>query len=295
MYARVNGAGIYFDVEGNGYAPLQTEMISRPVCFALHGGPGAADHTTFKPWLSPMSEHLQLVYHDFRGHGRSEETGAATYSINQMANDLEALREYLGLGKIVVLGTSFGGMVAQVYAIRYPDAVEKLVLASTTPSSDFWEEARPMVERIATPEQQEILAKNFEGRMETDEEFEQGLRLCLPLYLHRTNQRAIDEMLGRMTARRDVSNHMMVHELPYHEVRKDLKHIQIKTLVLTGRHDWIAPISQAKAIHERVPDSELVIFENSSHIPFIEEQEAFNQTVTDFVLGNKLTSKNGRL
>ena len=96
MFARVNGCRIFFDVEGLQYVPDGPVMREKPVCLVLHGGPGA-DHTHFMPDLSPLSEVCQLIYIDDRNTGRSERTDVHTSSIRQNVEDIEALREYLGL------------------------------------------------------------------------------------------------------------------------------------------------------------------------------------------------------
>lgn len=124
MFASLNGTKIYFDVEGSGYVPDGPKMVGKSVLFAVHGGPGS-DHSDFKPWLTPLSEHYQIVYLDQRSNGQSERVDPSTCTFDQLADDIEALRLYLGLEKIIVLGHSFGGMIAQVFAVKYPNSVEK--------------------------------------------------------------------------------------------------------------------------------------------------------------------------
>ena len=150
MLATVNGAKIFFDVEGMGLAPSGVDMVEKPVAFVLHGGPGL-DHSYFKPWLSPLADDFQLVYIDHRGTGRSERVPLETCTIEQMADDIEELRKLLGFGQITVIGNSFGGMWGQVYALRYPESVERLILITTSPSHEFWTAATGELERRATP------------------------------------------------------------------------------------------------------------------------------------------------
>ena len=140
MFANINGTKLFFDVEGSGYVPVGPTMVAKPVLFAVHGGPGS-DHSDFKPWLTPLSENYQIVYLDQRSNGQSERVDPASCTFEQLADDIEALRQYLGLGKISVLGHSFGGMIAQVYATRYPESVEKLLLICTAPSKNFYADA----------------------------------------------------------------------------------------------------------------------------------------------------------
>ncbi len=71
MYANVRGTRLFFDVEGAGYVARGSRLVEQPVVLVLHGGPGC-DHSNFKPWLSPLAQHAQLVYVDHRGNRRSE-------------------------------------------------------------------------------------------------------------------------------------------------------------------------------------------------------------------------------
>src|SRR5882757_10841296 len=144
MRAKVRGTEIYFDVEGMGLVPDGDVMRERPTAFLIHGGPGS-DHTGFKPAFTPLSSRLQLVYFDHRGHGRSAKSDPDTYTLDENVDDMEALRQHLGLGPIVSIGTSYGGMVAMAHAIRYPDSVSHLVLIVTAAHSGFIARAKAIV------------------------------------------------------------------------------------------------------------------------------------------------------
>jgi proline iminopeptidase len=282
MYAKINGVKIFFDIEGSGYVPVGEKMVTKTACLILHGGPGS-DHTYYKPWLTPLSEHMQLIYVDHRGNGLSERTDPTTYTIEQMADDVEELRKYLGLEKVNVFGNSFGGMLAQVYAVRYPNSIRKLILCTTTPSSDFWGEAQEMAAKMATPEQLAVVNDVFEGKVNNDEELNAWWEIMLPLYFFNKDPKIMAEMGGRTINALEVGNYMFEHEIPKYDVREQLKSLEIETLVIGAKHDWVTPYTQSQLIHELLPNSELVIFENSGHMPFIEEQVAFNEKVIQFV------------
>jgi len=153
MRARVRDTELFFDVEGMSLVPDGPRMVERPVAFLLHGGPGG-DHTGFKPSYSALAERMQLVYVDHRGQGRSARGPKETYTLDNNVEDLEALRQHLGLDKIVVIGVSYGGMVALTYASRYPDSVSHLIAVVTAPSHRFLDLAKEIVAERGTPEQQ---------------------------------------------------------------------------------------------------------------------------------------------
>jgi proline iminopeptidase len=283
MYAHVNGVDLFFDVEGAGYVTDGTAYRERPVMLVLHGGPGC-DHTYFRPWLHPLAEHVQLVFVDHRGNGRSSRTDEATYTIEQMADDVEALRQYLGLGQVLVLGQSFGGMVAQVYATRHPASVRKLLLANTTPSMKFWDEAQEAANTMATPEQLAAIPALFNGEIRSQQAFDEWWQVCMPLYFRHPDDNVIEKLEARMVGAYEVANYMMANIIPKYDVRELLPAVAVPTLVLAGRYDWVTPLTQSRLIHELVPHSTLAVFDDSGHMPHIEENEKFLAAVADFVV-----------
>ncbi len=155
MFASVRGTRIYFDVEGMGLVPDGTSMRERPAAMVIHGGPGG-DHSGFKPGFSPLAARMQLVFFDHRGQGRSDPADPATYTLDENVEDMEALRRHLGLGPIVSIGTSYGGMVAMAHATRYPDAVSHLVLIVTAAHGGFIPRAEAIVRERGTAEQRAV-------------------------------------------------------------------------------------------------------------------------------------------
>jgi proline iminopeptidase len=155
LRARIRGTEIWFDVEGAGLVPDGPRMVEKPVTFVLHGGPGS-DHSYYKPWLSPLTDVMQLVYIDHRGQGRSARGPRETYTLENNVEDLEALRDYLGLDKIVLLGASYGGMVALSYAVRYPENVSHLLAIVTVPDSRFLDRAKEILAERGTDEQKAV-------------------------------------------------------------------------------------------------------------------------------------------
>ncbi|MBB6633005.1 alpha/beta fold hydrolase [Cohnella thailandensis] len=282
MFAKINGTRLYFDIEGSGYVPVKDRMVHRPVLFAVHGGPGS-DHSDFKPWLTPLTEHVQIVYVDQRCNGQSERVDPATCTLEQLADDLEELRRYLGFGRISVLGHSFGGMVAQVYATRHPESLDKLLLVNTAPSKDFYPAALEYASRAATAEQLAVIPELFEGRIEDDAHLVRWWDICYPLYFHVQDEVVMQETGNRPIGSLEVANHTFKHFIPNYDVRDKLPRLRVPTLIVGARYDWITPISQSEEMHRLIPGSKLVVFEQSGHMPFIEEHASFLNKVTDFL------------
>jgi pimeloyl-ACP methyl ester carboxylesterase len=98
----------------------------------IHGGPGGTHHC-FHPWLSTASQHFQVIYYDQRGCGLSDYKPGGGYSFEQAVDDLEKLRSALNIEKWIILGHSYGGAIAQFYAIKYPQAVTGMILVGAVP------------------------------------------------------------------------------------------------------------------------------------------------------------------
>jgi proline iminopeptidase len=282
MKARVNGTNIFFEVEGTSLAVAPDSLVEKPVCAVLHGGP-AADHSYFRPHLSPLAEQMQLIYVDHRGTGRSDHVPVETCTIENMADDVEELRKYLGIDKWIVMGNSYGGMWALTYAVRHPGALSKLILIDTSPSYDFWLDAQQMAERMATPQQKAIFRDLFEGRVDTDEEFTAWFTTMMPLYFYTNKEENGRQFVSRMKGSSVVAKYMWKNVMPKYDLRPRLGNISIPTLILVGRHDWVTPVSQSELLKKGIPNSKMVIFEKSGHLPFVEEQDLFLRTVSDFI------------
>lgn len=141
MRVRIGDVRLFFDVEGPGLVVSGPAMRERPTLVLLSGGPGF-DHTVFKPAYSCLAEVAQVVYLDFRGHGRSDRDDPSRWTVDVWAEDLRAFCDALGFDHPIVLGWSFGGMVAMRYATRFPEHPAKLILQSTRPRLDIDELVR---------------------------------------------------------------------------------------------------------------------------------------------------------
>lgn len=118
------GVLIYYMTVGRG-API----------IIAHGGPGAS-HDYFLPYLLPLARHNRLIFIDERGSGRSQKLDDPSgYTVENMVEDVEAVRQGLVLGKITLLGHSYGGVLAQAYALKYQNNLTHLILCSTFPST----------------------------------------------------------------------------------------------------------------------------------------------------------------
>jgi proline iminopeptidase len=284
MRASIRDTEIYFDIEGAGLVPDGPRMREKPVAFVLHGGPGG-DHSGFKPGMTPLADRMQLVYFDHRGQGRSAKGDPARYVLDENVEDMEALRLHLGLGPIVSIGTSYGGMVAMAHAARYPASVSHLVLIVTAAHAGFNARARQIVSERGTPEQQEVVAQLWAGELDTVEKLQNFYGVMGPLYSRRHDPVAAATTRARGVLTPEALNRAFGPGgfLQSYDLRPELAAITAPALILAGRHDWICPPEFSEEIHRLIPGSDLRVFEESSHSIRADEPQALLDAIAGFV------------
>jgi proline iminopeptidase len=285
MKARVRDTELFFDVDGIGLAVDGPRMREKRVAFIVHGGPGG-DHSGLKALCAPLAESVQLVYFDHRGQGRSGRGEPSKYTLSENVEDMEALRQHLGLGPIVSLGVSYGGMVAMAHAARYPQAVSHLVLVVTAAHAGFIERARQIVAQRGTAEQLAAFEDLLGGRLDTAEKLRHYYEVMDPLYTFRPDPAALQVSLDRRIFAPDAINRAFAPSgfLRTFDLRPELSAITAQTLILAGRHDWICPPEFSEEIHAHLPGSVLRIFEHSAHVLPADETQEFLSAVASFIV-----------
>jgi proline iminopeptidase len=297
MLATLRGTRIYFDIEGAGLVPDGTVMREQPVALVAHGGPGG-DHSGFKPAMSPLAAYMQIIYSDHRGQGRSglaDPAGDPTrFTLDETVADMEALRHYLGLGPVVSIGTSYGGMVAMAHAARYPDAVSHLILIVTAAHGGFIPRAQEILRERGTPEQQRVGETLWAGAFRTAEQLQNYHEVMGPLYARRYDPVAARAGLARTIHTPEPINRAFGPDgfLRHFDLRPELPRITAPTLIIAGRHDWICPVEFSEELHRLIPQSELLVFEESSHSVRVDAREAMLQAINQFV-SNPLSTSAG--
>jgi pimeloyl-ACP methyl ester carboxylesterase len=280
MRVGVNGVHLYFDVEGAGLVPDGPAMRERPTLLLLHGGPGA-DHATFKPFMSPLAEHAQLIYLDHRGKGRSDVGEPADWTLSQWADDVAGFLDALDIRKPLVLGASFGGFVAQAFAVAYPERLSKLALMCTGPRADVNLSVQ-MFTRLGGPEVGEIARRHLSGAGDPDIEAEFMLR-CLPYYSVRGFDRTV---LARSIDRPEVRRRFFGPGGEFYtmDYRAGLARIDCPTLVLHGAHDPILPAPLARELHAAIRPglARLHVVENAGH-SYQDESDEWRAVLQSFL------------
>jgi 3-oxoadipate enol-lactonase len=257
MKVRTNGIDVNYEVEGAG--PWIT--LSHSLACNLH---------MWDEQAAVLARHFKVLRFDTRGHGKSD-APAGAYSLEMLADDLKGLFDTLGIRSSHFVGLSMGGMIGQVFALKHPGVLKTLVLADTT--SRYPAEAAPIwAERIKTAE-----TKGMEPLVQPTLErwFTEPFRKASPGKVQR-----IAEMIRATPVAGYVG---CSHAIPKINVSARLREIAAPGLVIVGEQDMGTPVAMAREIHENYPGSGLIVIPAAAHLANIEQAEAFNAALADFL------------
>ena len=279
MYTSIDGVKLFFDVEGASLAPSGPEMRSKPTLLLLHGGPGM-DHSLFRPAFSALADVAQVVYLDHRGQGRSDRGVPEDWNLARWAEDVHAFCEALGIERPVVLGHSFGGIVAMAYATRYPEHPAKLILANTmgrhNRSRMFarFEElggqaARKAAEQFWTEPSLETMAKYGE--------------VAMPLY---SVGQGDPEAMLRVRFNSELMLEFAAGEMQTFNLLPDLAKISCPTLVLGAVQDPVTSIGDQEDIVAALTECPVRFerLDECSHMSWSDQPERVMTTIREFLL-----------
>lgn len=256
-----------------------------PTLVLLHGGPGSTHHH-FHPVFSRAREYARVVYYDQRGCGLSDFAPGKGYCVDQAVEDLDRLRHTLGIEQWVVLGHSYGGLLAQCYALKYPERLKGLVLvcASTGLPIEFTSRDHQFISPREREKMDQIRAtlglsvaqrvynlhlngdwKRQNYYRPTREQIAQSaLYGCVSDFDHR-----FDVVMSRSANGVDLDG--------------AFAHCPIPTLILEGKWDMSWAAGKPEALQKNHPRAKLVLFEASAHDPFEDEPERFFVTLKEFL------------
>jgi proline iminopeptidase len=291
-FVDAHGVMIYYKSIGNG-----------PPLLVLHGGPGAS-HDYFLPYLLPLARRHRVVFIDERGSGRSEKLeDAALYTVENMVEDAEAVRQALQLGKIALLGHSFGGVLAQAYALKYQSHLSRLLLCSTFSSTKGLNEVflrmkeempAELRERIDKMEKENLYGhgKDYEKNRYTNDYMTAAWGEGYFPYLYQKHPDPNFDPIANGIMSWDLYREMwgshgefvIDGNLTSVEYTDRLSTIHVPTLITAGDHDESDP-TLARAMQEKIAGSRLVIVPQSGHMTFVDQTSLFLRSVEDFLAG----------
>ena len=289
-YVDANGLLLYYKIVGQG----QSLVI-------LHGGPGAS-HDYFLPYLLPLARTNKLVFIDERGSGKSQKLeDPAGYTVENMADDVEAIRTALGLGKINLLGHSYGGVLAQAYALKYQRNIDHLLLCSTFHSTTkmnavFQKQLAAMPPelrgRILTLEKAGLFGrgKDFEKNRYPNDYITAAWGEGYFPYLYQKHPDANFDPIAMGNTSWELYREMwgshgefiIDGNLKSVEYADRLKTLRVPTIMIAGDHDECDP-SLSREMNSLIPGSRLAIMPQSGHMTFVDQTGLFLRTVDEFL------------
>src|SRR5215203_7472273 len=272
----IGDARLYVLERGEGY-PL----------VVFHGGPGL-DHHMFGDYLDALTDEYRLVLVDQRSNGRSDRAPEETWTLRQMAADIGALARALDLDEYAVLGHSYGAFVVLQHAVDFPGDAAQTIVSSGIPSARYLEHVAQNLAAFEPLELREQVTSSWEREksVRTQEDVAELLHDQMPFQFADPRDPRIDEYERRTSGAiysPEVLRRFASEEYGGIEVEDRLGDITQPVLVLAGRHDRTCSVVAAQAIAEGVRHGELVVFESSGYMTFVEENYAYIRAVRAFL------------
>lgn len=274
-------AGALTPIAGRGTFTV-TIGAGRPV-LVLHGGLGL-DHTYLRPWLDPLAQTAELTFYDLAGNGRSERIDLSEATHELWLDEIDALLAHLGHDRAVLFGHSYGGYLAQEYAIRSPERLDGVILCCTAPALDHLAGAADVAAARGTAEQARVVREELFHPMPDDATWRRVWNDVMPLYFKGFDPEVGARADAAMSYSAAAFNTGFSRNLQRFDVRGQLPEVDVPALVLGGADDWILPVEHGAGVIARLmPNARLEVFEESGHMPFAEQPERFARVVTTWL------------
>lgn len=253
---------MYYEIHGQG-EPL-----------VLIEGLGYATWMWYKQ-IDVLARHYKVIVFDNRGVGKTEMPDEE-YTIELFAEDTAELLDALGIKKAHILGVSMGGYIAQAFALRYPEYVDKLILCSTTfggPNS------------IPIPESTLAMMFKGGGKYKSEEDIKKVIRVALDEKTLQKHEDVLLKIMEEKMARpqpRFAYNRQLMASAGFN-TEELLGKIKGETLILAGKGDRVVPYENSQLIQNKILHSRCEILEGAGHVFFMEEPQLTNRLILDFL------------
>ncbi|MFC2043187.1 proline iminopeptidase-family hydrolase [Chloroflexota bacterium] len=272
---------IWYRRVGNGGIPLLT----------LHGGPGAG-HDYLEP-LDGLAADRPVIFYDQLGCGKSDQPDdRSLWRMERFVTEVDTVRRALGLEQIHLLGHSWGGWLAIEYILTRPAGVRSLILASTSAGLPEYVRVIQHLIAILPPDIRDTLQR-YEAAGELHHpDYEVA---TLKFYQHHLCRLdpwpdALDRSVQNITGNpvyeimQGPNEFTVTGNLKDWDRTDQLGEISVPTLITVGRYDEVTPAC-AETLHQGIPNSQMVIFEESAHLAHLEETEKYLQDMAEFLAG----------
>jgi L-proline amide hydrolase len=275
----------WYRIVGDGEEPGRLPLLT------LHGGPGAL-HDYLEPLEELTATGRRVIFYDQIGCGRSwVEKPAGFWTVELFVREVQAVRDALGLDRIHLFGSSWGGMLTMEYALTKPSGLASLVLSSSPASVPLWEAETGRLRRELPPEVQSVLDEHEAAGTLDSPEYEAATMEFYKRHVCRIHPfpDCVQRSFAGLAQHPDVymtmqgpNEFVITGTLKPWDITDRLGEIDVPTLITAGAHDEFTP-AQAEPVHAGIRGSELVTFEDASHMQFVEEPERYRTLLADFL------------
>lgn len=279
-YKDIYGTKLYYKTIGEG-VPI----------FIVHGGPGL-EHSYFLPHFNELAKKHKLIFFDLRGHGKSDANmDSAHIQLSYFVDDIEEMRKAFNIEKLVLLGHSFGGLLAENYAAKYPSNVKTLILISPAAhDSKYTIEASKIIKERTTQQDlidRETVMSGPEFKMADCKAYEKLFRINFRTGF--ANRPLIDSLqlsFPKNYQERSMLLRKIFPENWFYSPTSKFTKILCPVLIIYGEFDAM-PKACYEDLRSRILKSTLVAIPNAGHFPFIEAKEKFFAETEKFLVGLK--------
>lgn len=278
MNITVNGVRLFVEVLGPKLKADGPRSVERPTVLALHGGP--SDHGHMIPMVAALRDVAQIVMYDHRGCGRSEAGDPALWTMDQWADDVVGVCDALGIDKPIVFGHSFGGMVAQQYAVRHPGHASKLIFAGTGPRWDAVMSAEGFRKQGGDAAAEAFAAWVGDPNPETTDGFLQNCR-----HLYTTSRKMDADAEARTVTNIPLLFDFFGREVRHFDVTAGLANVDTPVLILGGENDPVMPPPYQDELEAALINASIrrFSFQDCGHTLAADAPESLGQALVDFV------------
>lgn len=279
-YKDIYGTKLYFKTVGEG----------EPILI-IHGGPGL-EHSYLLPHFSELAKKHKLIFFDLRGHGKSDANiDSAHIQLSYFVDDIEEMRKAFGIQKLILLGHSFGGLLAENYAAKYPSNLKALILVSPAAhDSKYTIEASKVITGRTTQQDladRQTVMSSSEFKKGDPKAYEKLFRINFRTGF--ANKTLIDSL--QLSFPKDYEERSMVLRKMYPEnwfysPSTKFANILCPVLIIYGEFDAM-PKACYEDLQARILKPTLVAIPNAGHFPFIEAKEQFFAETEKFLTGLK--------
>lgn len=255
----------------------------------LHGGPGAP-HDYLDSLSGFAATGRPVIFYDQLGCGNSDQPDDPDlWEVATFLDELSVVRETLGLDRIHLLGQSWGGMLAMEYALTQPNGIVSLTIASSPASMILWVEEANRLRALLPAGVNETLLKHETAGTYDDPEYAEAMQAFYDRHVCRVlpNPEYVKNAFAKLGQQvymtmNGPSEFHVIGKLKNWDIRHRLGEIAIPSLLTSGRYDELTPM-QAQIVHEGIPGNQWVLFEESSHMPHVEEKDRYYQVLDHFL------------